>query len=41
VNGVSKVHFAGEATTDEFYSAVHGAMDSARREVDEIIKTLS
>jgi hypothetical protein len=42
VSNVPRVLFAGEATTNDYYSAVHGAMDSARREVEEnILKYLS
>jgi monoamine oxidase len=41
VNNVSRVLFAGEATSEKYYSSVHGAMDSAQREVDNIIKSLS
>jgi spermine oxidase len=33
-----RVLFAGEATTDNYYSAVHGAVDSARREVARLLQ---
>ncbi len=35
-NDAPKVLFAGEATTNEYFSAVHGAMHSADREVDRL-----
>jgi len=35
---VPKVLFAGEATTDPYYSTVHGALDSGAREAMRIIK---
>jgi monoamine oxidase len=41
VNDAIKVLFAGEATTDEYFSTVHGAMYSGQREADIIIKKLS
>ena len=36
-NDAPKVLFAGEATLNEYYSAVHGAMESAVRAVDMLI----
>ncbi len=35
---VPKVFFAGEATSDNYYSTVHGAVDSAEREVARLLK---
>jgi hypothetical protein len=40
-NGVPRVLFAGEATTDNYYSAVHSAVASAEREVKRILENLS
>ncbi len=41
VDEVPRVLFAGEATTDNYYSAVHGAVASAEREVERILENLS
>ena len=37
VNSVPKILFAGEATDDAYYSAVHGAVASGAREAQRII----
>ena len=37
-NDAPKVLFAGEATLNEYYSAVHGAMESAVRAVKKLMK---
>ena len=37
VNRVPKILFAGEATDDAYYSAVHGAVASGAREAQRII----
>jgi len=37
VNTVPKVLFAGEATDDVYYSAVHGAVASGAREAQRIL----
>lgn len=37
--GKEVVQFAGEATHDKFFSAVHGAVESGYREADRLIQT--
>jgi len=37
VNDVPKVLFAGEATIDEYHTAVHGALASGAREAKRIL----
>ena len=37
VNNVPRVLFAGEATSDEFYTAVHGAMETAEKAAKKIV----
>ena len=37
VNGVPRVLFAGEATSDEHYTAVHGAMESGEEAARKIV----
>jgi len=37
VNAVPKILFAGEATDDTYYSAVHGAVASGAREAQRIL----
>ena len=34
--GVPRVLFAGEATSDNYYTAVHGAMESGKKAADDI-----
>ena len=34
--GVPRVLFAGEATSDNYYTAVHGAMESGKNAADDI-----
>ena len=36
-NGAPKVLFAGEATIDEYFSAVHGAVESGAREAERLL----
>ena len=40
VNDIPKVWFAGEATSDDFYTAVHGAMQSAEDVARNVTKYL-
>lgn len=37
-NGISVLHFAGEATHSSFYSTVHGAVETGWREATRLIK---
>ena len=34
--GVPRVWFAGEATSEDYYTAVHGAMESGKKAADDI-----
>ena len=40
-DGVPRILFSGEATSKIHYGTVHGAMNSARREIDRIISSWS